>query len=140
MRRLAYLLCVLGACATDEEPRDPPVIRSITPGLGDVGGGDLVTIHGDHLNEATITIGDVPCTQVAGGSSAASCFTGDVGVAEGPCDVVLTTAAGIAVLPQAFTYCVTDMAARPPWCSAPRSENARRAPRPAALPSDGHRC
>ncbi len=101
MRLIALL--VLAGCHLGSAP--PPVISSIEPAIGSVGGGTRVTIEGSGLEGASIEIGGVACTEVKTDSSERiSCLTGSRDFVEGTGDVVVSTDGGTATLPAAYTY------------------------------------
>jgi hypothetical protein len=114
------VVALLGACSFEPVPTEsvdaappdapitplgPPMLKSVAPMLGSVAGGDVVTITGDNFAVGTtVEIGGVPCTPVSVPSAyELSCTTGDHDFDEGAKDVVVTTTAGTATLPAAFT-------------------------------------
>ncbi|MEO8704600.1 MAG: IPT/TIG domain-containing protein [Kofleriaceae bacterium] len=99
MRTLSLLVLLVGCT---DELRDPPELASIEPDRGLITGHELVTIRGANLNEVVIEIGGVECTQVASGTSVASCWTGE-GVA-GASDVIVIGEGGSTTLVGAYVY------------------------------------
>jgi formylglycine-generating enzyme required for sulfatase activity len=89
-------------------------IQSIVPSTGPYTGGTSITINGQYLGGATsVTIGGVPCTNVANVSSTqvtAVTPAGSVGAA----DVVLTGAKGSATAVGGFTYLAVQV---PSWAT-----------------------
>jgi formylglycine-generating enzyme required for sulfatase activity len=105
-----------GGTSVAPQPFDyvPQQIKSIVPSTGLSTGGTNITISGLYLSGATsVTIGGVPCTNVANVSSTqvtAVTPAGSVGAA----DVVLTGAQGTATAVGGFTYIAPQV---PAWAT-----------------------
>ena len=87
-----------GACA--------PVISSVSPASGPVGGGTTITINGSNLlSTSAVSIGGVPAASFTVVSVTSVTAVTPPGAA-GPAAVAVTTAGGTATQPNAFTYAV----------------------------------
>lgn len=91
-------------------PKLPPLITSVTPDSGPLGGGTLLSIRGERFQGGvTVTVGGVPCTQVQFNNERThiGCRTGAASTA-GARDVVVTaSAAGSATA--AGAVLITDL-------------------------------
>ncbi len=90
-----------------DTPAPPPSMLSISPALGSVKGGTLVTIEGAGFQlGAAVAIGGVPCSAVTVIADALiTCTTGDSQFTEGAMSVFVTNPDGqAATLADAFTY------------------------------------
>ena len=81
-----------------------PVINSIAPLIGPVGGGTQIIVRGTNLNGATaVTVGGIAATDITVIHSTIVTAVTPPGVA-GPATVTVTTGGGTATLPNAFGY------------------------------------
>ncbi|MCL6303043.1 IPT/TIG domain-containing protein, partial [Streptomyces kronopolitis] len=81
-----------------------PTITSIIPTCGPTAGGTTVTINGTGLLGAAVTIGGNPATNVFYNAAGTQIIATTPPGFAGPATVTVTTAAGTASLPGAFTY------------------------------------
>ena len=83
-----------------------PVISSVSPASGPVGGGTTITINGSNLlSTSAVSIGGVPAASFTVVSVTSVTAVTPPGAA-GPAAVAVTTAGGTATQPNAFTYAV----------------------------------
>ena len=103
---LAVAFVVSGSsCQKEPEPLPKPIINAVSPTLGDVGGGQTVTIRGQQLQGATgVMFGSAPASglMVTADGSAVTCLTPPN--MRGTVAVSVTTAGGTATSPGAFQY------------------------------------
>lgn len=81
--RSLFAIIVVGCAGPsstgDDDPDVPLAVSSISPSVGSVAGGTLVTLSGSGMRNVAITIGGVPCSNVSTESTArVSCMTGSV--------------------------------------------------------------
>lgn len=83
-----------------------PVVSTVSPASGPVGGGTTITISGSNLlSTSAVSIGGVPAASFAVVSMTSVTAVTPPG-AVGPAAVAVTTAGGTATQPNAFTYAV----------------------------------
>ncbi len=81
-----------------------PTMGEISPAEGSPGGGDELTVNGTDLDNATVTVGGNPCTDVVVNAERTSLTCTTPPGLVGPADVVVETAGGTTEGTDAYTY------------------------------------